>query len=162
MKKFVVSAGLAAALGFAFPAAANAVTLAPAVNVETGVQVELAHGYRIVMATPTGITATTHRRRARCIAIIIARSGRGGTGGPTWSSTTITASVRRFTTRRTRPTDLITAFARMTVPMSRSGSASARSPARSSSPSTDREGKPARGGSCPGRALLPCVRAASS
>lgn len=46
MKKFVVSAGLAAALGFAFPAAANAVTLAPAVNVETGVQVELAHGYK--------------------------------------------------------------------------------------------------------------------
>ncbi|HCX67663.1 hypothetical protein [Parvibaculum sp.] len=44
MNKFVVSTGLAVALGFAFPAAASAVTLAPAANVQAGTQVELAHG----------------------------------------------------------------------------------------------------------------------
>ena len=46
MKNFVVSAGLAAALGFAVPSAANAVTLTSAIGVQTSAQVELVHGYK--------------------------------------------------------------------------------------------------------------------
>ncbi|MBO6633409.1 hypothetical protein [Parvibaculum sp.] len=46
MKKFVVSAGLAAALGFALPATANAVSVTSAIGVQTGTQVELVHGYK--------------------------------------------------------------------------------------------------------------------
>lgn len=46
MNKFVVSAGLAAALGFALPAPANAVSVSSALGVQAGTQVELVHGYK--------------------------------------------------------------------------------------------------------------------
>lgn len=55
MKKLLVLAGLATALGLAVPAAAQAVTIAPAVGVQGGTQIQLAggkhghhghHGYR--------------------------------------------------------------------------------------------------------------------
>jgi hypothetical protein len=71
MNKFVVSASLAAALGFAFPAAASAVTLASAVTVHAGTQVELAHGsrhyhgHRRHYAPPPRVVHRDHHRQVR-------------------------------------------------------------------------------------------------
>lgn len=71
MSKFVVSAGLAAALGFALPASANAVSVMPQVSGQTGAQVELVHGYRHghghsrYYATPPRVVHHYHHRQVR-------------------------------------------------------------------------------------------------